>query len=158
MNCYTNDINYFSSLEMLVNGYESEYPFYEKNVTKLDDEIYEIRIDTGNLFAGDKIQSFNIRTYDISKVILTIDGIAVYSENFKMDWEVDIIPFTEGIRTFSCKKSEIILYIKSSSKPSVKTIYSLLNENQKSEYYESIGELYYKNDYAIFNLPNVVSR
>lgn len=151
---YTNDINYLSSLEMLVNGFDSEYPFIEKNVNEMN-YYYETRIDTGNIFAGDRLESFNIKANGISKVILTIDGVSVYCENFQMANNINITPFINGIRVFCCKNSEIILYIKSSSKPNIETIYSLLNATQKSIYNECIGELYYKNGYAFLNLPPV---
>lgn len=151
---HSNDINYFSSLELLVNGYGSEYPFNEKNVNEID-QVYETRIDTENLFAGDRLMRFILKADNITKVILTIDGISVYSENFKSCEDVFVTPFEQGIRIFSCKNSEIILYIKSSSKPCVKTIYNLLNYTQKANYQETIGELFYRNGHAFLNLPPV---
>jgi hypothetical protein len=135
---------------MLVNGFESEYPFVEKFVTKLD-QIYEIRVDTLNLFAGDRLERFIVSANNITRIMLTIDGNAVYSENFQSLEEVNIKPFFKGINIFSCKNSEVILYIKSSIRPVVKTMYSLLNPSQKAEHVESIGELSYRNGYAYLN-------
>lgn len=151
---YTNDINYLSSLEMLVNGFDTEYPFLEKNVNEIN-QIYEVRIDTENLFSGDKLQSFNIESTDITKVILTIDNTVVYSSNFNPTSKININPFSSGIRVFSCRKSEIILYIYSARKPRVESMYSLMDPKQKANYTEHIGELSYKNGYASLALPFV---
>jgi hypothetical protein len=151
---YTNDINYLSSLEMLVNGYDSAYPFLEKNVKEIN-QMYEVRIDTENLFSGDKLQSFNIESDEIEKVILTIDSTVVYSSNFHHTSKININPFSSGIRVFSCRKSEIILYIYCGRKPRVESMYSLMDPKQKENYTEHVGELSYKNGYAYLALPFV---
>ena len=153
---YSNDINYLSSLELLVNGFDTSFPFIEKNIIKIE-EVYIVDIDTNNLFSGDIINRFVVKAKDIEKIMITIDDVIVYLRNYDKEEEVNVTPFTKGIFTFCCKKSNITMYISSSGIPSVETMYNLVDISSKNKYknIRIVGELEYKDGFAKVICPSV---
>lgn len=131
---YSNDINYLSALEMLVNKYDATFPFIEKDITKFGN-YYIINLGTKNLFAGDILDHFVIEASGIQEVVIDIDDNMVYSEIFDYPEEIVIKPFKEGLFTVSCDKSVVKMYITCDSVPVVQSMYTLLDIGERRKYW-----------------------
>ena len=147
---YDNTTEYVMSLQNLSQRRDSLFPFREDFIRHADG-YYIVTLNTSCLFAGDRIQYFHIFSENITKVSLCIDNNITYIKNYEGENFISLAPFTSPINILASYKSTMELYIHCDEPPTVKTYYTLMDNDQRLVNYNrqyTDGDLSYMNGYA----------